>query len=758
MQNLLKPKHLNIDHIFGRVLLALNDSFCIAELDDNASITFSVHPSFWENLNFPDQEEHQKVWYDCIEDPQRDQFLKRCETFYQSKESAFTMHIPMRTYTNHKRWYIAQVVRLGENIDKKQSFLYMLKDISLRIREKDLLEEGQKILKMGFWEMNFESKSVFWSKTTRQIHGVSDDYVPNLEDAVSFYKEGKSRELIKKHLEACYEKGTPFEIEAEIVQANGKSLWVESRGKVDFEDGKCVRLYGTFQDISKRKKVENDLRISEESFRGAFQNATIGMALLDPKGNWLKVNESLCKMVGYTSEELTNITFEAITHPEDVHLDNQMLRELKESKFESYQVEKRYYHKNGHLVWLISSVSMVKKEDGSPEYFILQLTDITERKLAFDQVINANKRIQGIIDASTYVSIISTTLDGTIVEFNKGAENLLGYSASDVIDKVNFAQLHLDSEIKERGIKLSSVYGKRIEDFEVFVHKAKLGFHDSGDWTVVRKDGAHIAVQLVVTAIRNSNNEIVGFLGMATDLTERKRAESLLNKMAILESKSKEMEQFAYITSHDLREPLLTITNYISLIQSEFSSEMTEQAQQFFNYILAAGQHLTQLINGLLEYSRLSNVSEKEEVDLQKVIHRVVANLEGKIKQENAIIRFENLPIVRGYENHLYILLQNLIQNALKFKKPDVLPEIEIRCYKKGEFWIVSVQDNGIGLSNKYVSKIFTIFQRLHNKNEYEGTGLGLALANKVCELHGGKIWVESKENQGSTFNFSLPV
>lgn len=757
MGELLKPAHLNLDHIFGHVLLALNDSFCIAEITPEGQLVFSMHERFWEKLGFDKNKVDDQKWMDLIQPEQLDVFKQKLKSFIPSKESAMVAHFQINDATQHKFWYVAQVVKLGDGSSQNQSLLFMLKDNSSRMREKERLKHGQYILRMGYWELNIPRQELYWSQTTKELHGVPADYIPNLDEALNFYKKGSSRIKVSQQLNDSVENGSDIELEAELVRADGTSIWVEVRGKTDFENGECVHLYGTIQDITKRKSIENNLRISEESFRGAFENATIGMALVAPDGSWIRVNKSVCDITGYKEKELLQLTFQDITHPDDLDSDIHLLEELVAGKRESYTMEKRYFHKNGHIVWVILSVSMVKNIDGKPLYFVSQITDISKRKQAFDELQRALYRIRGIIDASTHVSIISTNTEGLIVEFNKGAENLLGYKASEVINQHSPIIIHDPEEVEKRGELLSAHYGEKIEGFDVFIYKASRGFHDSSEWTYIRKDGTRFPVQLVVTAIKNEENDIIGYLGMATDLTERKKAEHLLNQMSILESKSQEMEQFAYITSHDLREPLLTITNYISLMQSEFDHELTDNTKKFFQYISNAAVHLTQLINGLLEYSRLSNVQEKESVPLNDLANQVVANLQNIISTTDAKVEIEGeLPTINGYKNHLYVLLQNLIQNGLKFRAIDRKPHLVLKAEKVKNGWIISCKDNGIGIDEKHQGKIFTIFQRLHGKGEFEGTGIGLALATKIAELHGGKIWVESEKGKGSTFFVSL--
>ena len=756
---LLRPEVLNLDHIFGKVLLTLNDSFAIGERDNSGQIHYECHPTFWEKIGVTNYSE-QDNWIDRIEKNARLTYVAKLNSFYVGHTPAFVTHVPILNHKKETLWYIVQTVRLGEITTKgKQSFLFMLKDVSAKRREHQLLKEGQRITRMGYWEWDIVKGNLSWSEITKEIHEVPRDFVPDVEKGINFYKEGESRDKITELVTNALEKGEPFETELILVTAKGNEVWVESRARVDMENGKAVRMYGTFQDISRRRKIEEQLRINEESFRGSFEHAAIGMAIISPEGEWLKVNKSVCHIVGYTRDELSKLTFADITHPEDIDSDLKLLVELVDGKRDSYQMEKRYIHKDGHIVWIILTVSMVKDESGKPLYFISQITDITQRKLAQEKLENAISNIKGILDASTHVSIIATDADGLIEEFNSGAENLLGYKAEEMIGKHNPGVFHLESEVIERGKELSTRYQAEIHGFETFVYLPRQRKFESREWTYVKKSGEYVPVQLVVTARRNEDNEIVGYLGMATDLRERKNTEELERQMAILKSKSEEMEQFAYITSHDLREPLLTISNYINLLEEEAAEEWSPQVSMFFSFISGAADRLNKLINGLLDYSRLSNIQENEQVNLTDTLEQVILSLDSMIKSTDAEIHIGDMPKLPGYPEHLYIMFMNLLQNAMKFKHPDRKPEIHVSCEKLDKDYLFEITDNGIGIEEKYHSKIFTIFQRLHDKSTYEGTGLGLALVKKITELHNGLVQVVSNESgEGCTFKIYLPA
>ena len=219
-----------------------------------------------------------------------------------------------------------------------------------------------------------------------------------------------------------------------------------------------------------------------------------------------------------------------------------------------------------------------------------------------------------------------------------------------------------------------------------------------------------------------------------------------------------DLEQFAYAASHDLQEPLRTITAYLGLVKDRYAGDLDDTAQEFIEYAVDGAERMRALINDLLEYSRV-NVQEKplESVSCDDALNAAVRSLNQAIERNGAVIRTSPLPVVTGDESQLHRLFQNLLSNALKFRG-DRNPVIQVWAELQGEEWIFSVQDNGIGIAPEFQEKVFGMFSRLHSRAQYEGTGVGLALCSKIAQRHGGRIWVESDVGRGATFRFNIPV
>ncbi|MGZ7120297.1 MAG: sensor histidine kinase, partial [Methanobacterium sp.] len=226
-----------------------------------------------------------------------------------------------------------------------------------------------------------------------------------------------------------------------------------------------------------------------------------------------------------------------------------------------------------------------------------------------------------------------------------------------------------------------------------------------------------------------------------------------------LKRSNQELQQFAYVSSHDLQEPLRTIASFTQLLERRYKGQLDNDADESMGYIVDAAKRMQTLINDLLQYSRVTTKGKEfRSVDVNEVLDTVFSNLKTNIDENNAEITVDNLPIVIADGSQLVQLFQNLIGNAIKFKKPDEPPKIHISAHKEDNEYLFSVSDNGIGMESQYAERIFVIFQRLHTIDEYKGTGVGLSIAKKIVERHGGRIWVESELGEGSTFYFTLPI
>ena len=335
-------------------------------------------------------------------------------------------------------------------------------------------------------------------------------------------------------------------------------------------------------------------------------------------------------------------------------------------------------------------------------------------------------------------AIIGKTLDGVIVSWNPAAERLYGYSAGEMIGATisTLVPPELAEEIPTILAQIGR--GERLDHF---------------DTTRLRKDGSRVEVSLTISPIRDRSGRIVGASTIARDISERKQAE----RAAELERSNAELEMFAYVASHDLQEPLRMVTSYVQLLARRYEGKLDADADEFIGYAVDGAARMQALINDLLAYSRVGGHIEHEPVDLDACADRAVSRLHAVFDESGATLTKDELPTVIGDEAQLVQLFQNLIGNAVKFRG-DAAPTVHIGVERGDDNWLVSVSDNGIGIAPDYHERIFGIFKRLHTRDEYAGTGIGLTICEKIVERHGGRIWVSSEPAGGTTFTFTLPV
>ncbi len=355
-----------------------------------------------------------------------------------------------------------------------------------------------------------------------------------------------------------------------------------------------------------------------------------------------------------------------------------------------------------------------------------------------------------------YRQIVETAQEGIwlidennqTVFVNKKMCEMLGYSEQEMIGRQNY---FFKSEDERQ---------KAIEQIE----RRKLGISETHDTSYIKKDGGVFHASVSSNPILLADGSYAGALAMVTDITKRKEDEALLQqseaklarKNEELEIKNKELEQFVYIASHDLQEPLRTIAGFAQLLQQQYKGTADDRTTKYFDFILQGSDRMKTLIKDLLDYSRIGKKGTREVVDCIKLVNDVTADLGSAISEANAEINFAGLPEINGYPTEIKQLFQNLIINAVKFRKPGVVPVVDISAEEMSDCWQFAVKDNGIGIDRKNSERVFVIFQRLHTRTEYEGSGIGLAHCKKIVELHGGKIWIESELGEGTTFNFTI--
>jgi two-component system CheB/CheR fusion protein len=383
------------------------------------------------------------------------------------------------------------------------------------------------------------------------------------------------------------------------------------------------------------------------------------------------------------------------------------------------------------------------------------LTTILINNKAEEEILISKERYD-IVAMATNDAIYDCDLSTRKIVWNNGISSIFGFKSEDIDDSIEWAWKAVHPEDKER------VHGKLTEYL-----KGK-GNTFSDEFRCICADGSYKYVQNRIFIINDvKTGRAVRLIGAIQDITDQKMKELQLRQLnEALEERAQqlavsntELERFAYVASHDLQEPLRTITSFLQLLKRKYADKIDKTAEEYINYATDGADRMKQLIMDMLEYSRVNTqLNLNEEVDMRQVINDVLFNFSGKIKVSDAIIEVsDNMPRIHAVKTQMIQIMQNLISNAIKYQKPSVPPHITIRAEEKETEWEFSVKDEGIGIDEKFYEKIFIIFQRLHSKTQFSGTGIGLAICKKIIEKHNGRIWVESTPKVGSTFYFTIP-
>jgi len=393
--------------------------------------------------------------------------------------------------------------------------------------------------------------------------------------------------------------------------------------------------------------------------------------------------------------------------------------------------------------------------------------ELERRTKAEKELAISNDRFFKIFDKNPVAMTFTETETSKVVFANNAFHESFGYNKEEVIGHTS-QELKLISPEEEARLlpilldylnetrSVAELQALPVEEREKLVVKLKDAMGTSGlEVLYTRKNGETFYALLSYELIEIDGKKYT--ITSYYDISEQKNAE---NKIILysreLERKNKEIEQFAYVASHDLQEPLRTVSNFSGLLGRKIERYDDKEASEYIGVINGAAKRMSNLIFALLEYSRIGKEPGKVLIDCNEMISELMDDMAVSIKESHAKINVDRLPVLKGYAE-LKSLFQNLLSNAIKFRRPGVEPIITIAAKDRGKEFVFSIKDNGIGIEDIYYERIFLIFQRLHTRTEYEGTGIGLSQCKKIVELHGGKIWVESKFGQGSTFYFTIP-
>lgn len=740
---------------------------------------------------------------------------------------------------------------------------------------RDMVIEGSKL---GSWMWEIPSNHIRFNAYWAQMLGYDPkELKPELETFLNLVHPEDLDYLWANINEHMAGKTELFEVELRMKTKEGGWRWIFDRGRIveRSENGLPLRAYGTHIDITPKKQVELKLKESEALFRSMYENSPLGIAYTNAEGQIIQANEKYCTLLGYTHKEMIGKNFRTITHPEDAAMQKSITLKNYEEEKHAFQLEKRYIHKDGHIVWANVSTAYLHDDQGRFQFVITIVEDITEKKKKLDALIEREALLNSFFENSP-LGIVIRDPKGKIVRINNRQCEMLGYTERELLELDYRDYVHPDSikkgealinpaiERKESVVVMETRYTRKdgtpiwanlfisiiydeagafaylvilVEDFSVrhqalqalkeseALQKAtlnampdlKLRIKLSGEvleyypsreeedfllptvscigknLTEIYPDfiskgilhNAHLAVKK--RAVRNfeyviplkdtlayfearlsaiNDQEVIA---MIRNISGRKKMQqSLQEKIKELDFNNKklqkyidsnmELENFAYIASHDLREPVRTMRTFAQLLKKRHAHKLEESAKSYIDFIVDGSNNMHQLIEDLLTYSRVNTDKHViESIEPARLLKEVVEGLGDTIRESKVDIQFTNLPVaIKANPTKIKQVFQNLLSNAIKFRREEVKPVIKVYAQDVGAFWQFSVEDNGIGIDPEFHERIFLLFKKLHGKKEYQGTGLGLAICKKIVEQHQGKIWVESLPDEGATFRFTI--
>ncbi|MGJ4747030.1 PAS domain S-box protein [Leptospira sp. SA-E8] len=658
-------------------------------------------------------------------------------------------------------------------------YIFLLQEITKPKADRESLRQSNRRLKLatkaanvGIWDLDLIKNVLVWDEGMYNLYGVPKAEFSGAYEAweKSLHPDDKTRAIEDFYNAVAGRK--EFDTEFRIVWPDKSVHYIKAIAAV-FRDseGNPIQMIGTNWDITRIKqadqdsrKAENSLVLSELMFRGAFENNGIGMALVSSEGKWLKVNKKLCEMLGYSETEFYSLTFQDITHPEDLEKDLSYVKQILDKEIESYKMEKRYFKKDGSIIWITLSVSSVRDKFDNFLYFVSQIEDITEKKAAEQSLIAINYEMKQILDSATQVAIIKTDLQGVITVFSKGAENLFGYSEEELIGKYTPEILHDKEDTNKRAKELSELYKKEIKGFDTFSEVAKRETYDSRIWKYRRKDGTVFPAQMIITTVKGFDSKLSGFLGIGTDVSGAQeyleRLEDTKLQLEILADqlgrKNAQLLNYAHITSHNLRAPT---SNLISLVELVEEAKSEEEILSLVGKFKISVDYLQETLDSLVEVLKIQEGTRRkiETVRFDPILKKILRILEGQILETSAEIHsdFSALEEFEYDKAYLESILLNLISNSIKYRSSDRSLKINVRTEIVEGKYLLIVEDNGLGIDlKKYQDKLFGLHKTFHRHPD--ARGVGLFLTKSQVEALNGRIYAESELDHGTKMIIEL--
>ncbi|MFC7237286.1 PAS domain S-box protein [Saliphagus sp. GCM10025317] len=561
-----------------------------------------------------------------------------------------------------------------------------------------------------------------WNEALTEVTGYSDAEIGSMHSVEFFSQE--DHESTAAAIDEVFETGRT-RVEAGILTKAGDRIPYEFVAtRLEDPDGTPV-LAGIGRDVTERKERTRELA----KYERIVETINDGIYVADDDLRYTMVNDAFAALTGYTREELRGAHATRLIDEAAIEEAAEMRAAMATDETANPTLETTVETADGDHVPVEVTFASFTADEGENRVGVVR--DITERKERERALAESERRYRTLVK-----------------NFPNGA---VGLYDEDLTYTVAGGELMSELEIPPDEIVGVSIYERYPDDLveEIKPHFRAVFDGDSRTFEVEYHDRYLLAHTLPV---RDGADDIYAGMLLIQDITERTEYRRQL------EESNERLEQFAYAASHDLQEPLRMISSYLSLLERRYEDAFDEDGEEFLAFAVDGAERMREMIDGLLEYSRIDTQGEPlEPVALEDVLDDATDNLHVKLEESNAELTVASLPRVRGDERQLQQVFQNLLSNAVEYSG-DEPPRIHVDAKEAGHEWIISVRDEGIGIDSEETDRIFEVFQRLHSHDEHAGTGIGLALCQRIVERHGGEIWVDSESGKGATFRFTLPA
>ncbi|WP_437395861.1 PAS domain S-box protein [Flagellimonas lutimaris] len=644
-------------------------------------------------------------------------------------------------------WYDWKISSIYANDKDKSSanILVILEDITDKRREEELMIKSQEVARIGGWEFDLLKNTIYWSKITKKIHEVPENYVPDLEKGISFYKEGRSRETITRLVQNAIEYGKSWDTELEIITEKGNELWVRAIGEPEMINDKCIRIVGTFQDIDKRKQIELKFNQISERLSLATKTAGIGIWEYNIPENQIYWDQNMYLLYGIQESDFDGVfeAWQACVHPDDKEPTSIEVNDAI-SGIKDFDSIFRVIKPNGDIRWIKAEATIVRDEDGNALKMIGINNDITDLKTTQLQLLKSEESLQGTLENSS-IGMALVGKDGSFMDVNQSLCNSLGYTKKELLNLTFQEITHPDDLEIDLSLLRELIQGKR-STYQI-------------EKKYFNKNGEVIYTILTVTAARNIDGEISHFISQIVDITSRIKAEKKLKGLLELSTnQNSSLLNFAHIVSHNLRSHAANLTMISSFLNDETLGE--SERKDSLGMLVRASDGLNETITHLNEVVRVKLESDKKlkSIQLPYIVQKVLMDIQALIEKNDVQITID-LPKrleVKGILAYLESIVLNLVSNAIKYRDSEKTKStVLIKAWEEKQNVILQVTDNGLGIDlEKYGKKLFGMYKTFHRKKD--ARGIGLFITKNQIESMGGKITVESKPQEGTTFKVVL--